>query len=165
MRSIVPILALLFSVGAAPGATEPPLPAPNTFHSALPATQHVWIALLRLRFDIFAHIKAGDHQPLDAATDKALEDHARYWGDQLKQGHTLIAGAMGGEYWDNAAVIVFDAPTRDAAEALVAADPAVRAYVFQAQVRPFDLFWLTDRYDSRFRAQNTGKPATAPQSH
>ena len=48
---------------------------------------------------------------------------------------------MRGEYWDNVAMIVFRAASDSAANALVQQDPAVRAHVFQAQVRGFDISW------------------------
>ena len=76
----------------------------------------------------------------------ALDGHGAYWREQLKQGRAVLAGGMGGDYWDNAAVIIFEAPTLQEAEAIVAADPAVRAFVFQAQVRPFDMLYLTNKY-------------------
>ena len=53
---------------------------------------------------------------------------------------------MNGDYWDNAAVIILDVPTEAEARALVAGDPAVKAYVFQAQVRPFDTQWVSTKY-------------------
>ena len=56
----------------------------------------------------------------------------------MKQGRAILAGGMDGDYWDNAALIIFEAKSKDDAESIVANDPAVKAYVFQAQVRPFD---------------------------
>jgi hypothetical protein len=44
------------------------------------------------------------------------------------------------------AMIVFEAASPQEAETLVKNDPAVKAHVFQAQVRPFDTFWLTNKY-------------------
>jgi uncharacterized protein YciI len=49
---------------------------------------------------------------------------------------------MRGEYWDNVALIIFRAASEADANALVQQDPAVRAHVFQAQVRGFDVHWI-----------------------
>ena len=43
-------------------------------------------------------------------------------------------------------MIVFEAASPEEAETLLKNDPAVKAHVFQAQVRPFDMFWLTTKY-------------------
>jgi uncharacterized protein YciI len=49
---------------------------------------------------------------------------------------------MRGDYWDNVALIIFRAESDSAANAIVQQDPAVRAHVFQAQVRGFDVSWM-----------------------
>jgi len=53
-----------------------------------------------------------------------------------------MAGGMRGEYWDNVAMIIFRAQSESEAKQLVQQDPAVRAHVFQAQVRGFDVSWI-----------------------
>jgi uncharacterized protein YciI len=53
---------------------------------------------------------------------------------------------MKGDYWDNVALIVFEAESEEPAQKIVKADPAVKAYVFQGQVRPFDVSFITDKY-------------------
>jgi uncharacterized protein YciI len=55
---------------------------------------------------------------------------------------------MNGNYWDNVALIIFEAPSQAEAEAIVANDPAVKVYAFQAQVRPFDIHFLTNKFDA-----------------
>jgi uncharacterized protein YciI len=105
-----------------------------------------YVVLLRLRWDIYAKWKETAVWPDDAEANKALEGHSSYWSQQLKQGRAIFAGAMNGDYWDNAAMIVFEAASPQEAETLVKNDPAVKAHVFQAQVRPFDTFWLTNKY-------------------
>jgi uncharacterized protein YciI len=71
----------------------------------------------------------------------------RYWNEQRAAGRALLAGGMNGDYWDNVALIILDVATEAEAKALVAAaDPAVKAYVFQAQVRPFDTSWVSTKY-------------------
>jgi uncharacterized protein YciI len=148
MRIFLPIfLAVLMAAGQAVAQPQPAGgPAPSTYKSALPKQLHAWIMLIRLRYDLYARWKATGVWPNDPEANKALESHSAYWRDQLKQGHAVVAGGMGGDYWDNYAMIVFEAPTLKDAEAIVAADPAVRAFVFQAQVRPFDLLFLTNKY-------------------
>jgi uncharacterized protein YciI len=44
------------------------------------------------------------------------------------------------------ALIVFEAKSLEEAERIVKSDPAVKAYVFQAQVRPFDVQFISDKY-------------------
>jgi uncharacterized protein YciI len=43
-------------------------------------------------------------------------------------------------------LIVFKAESEEQAQKIVKADPAVKAYVFQAQVRSFDVNFITDKY-------------------
>ena len=105
-----------------------------------------YVVLLRLRWDIYAKWKETGVWPDDAEVNKAVEGHSSYWSQQLKQGRAIFAGAMNGDYWDNAAMIVFEAASPQEAEALAKNDPAVKAHVFQSQVRPFDTFWLTNKY-------------------
>lgn len=99
--------------------------------------QPAWVMLIRLRHDLYARWKAEGKWPDDRAANAALSAHGAYWQEQNAAGKVLIGGGMDGDYWDNVAMIVFRAATREEAEAMVAADPAVKAYVFQAQVRPF----------------------------
>ena len=55
---------------------------------------------------------------------------------------------MKGDFWDNAALIVFEAGSQAEAEQIAKDDPAVRAYVFQAQVRPFDVSFISNKYQT-----------------
>ena len=57
-----------------------------------------------------------------------------------------MAGGMKGDYWDNVAQIIFEAESEAKAQELVKNDPAVKAYVFQAQVRPYDVLWVTNKF-------------------
>lgn len=105
-----------------------------------------YVMLIRLRGDLYAKWKATGKWPEDADANKALAAHGTYWQDQLKAGRALFAGGMKGEYWDNMALIVFEAGSQQEADALVAADPAVKAFVFQAQARPFDVHFISNKY-------------------
>ena len=107
---------------------------------------HAYIMLIRLRWDLYGRWKATGKWPDDAAANQALSEHSRYWQEQLRQGSAILAGGMGGDYWDNTAMIIFEASSQADAESIVAADPAVKAYVFQAQVRPFDVHFLTNKF-------------------
>ena len=111
---------------------------------------HGYIVLLRLRGDLFDRWKATGQWPDDKAANAALDAHGKYWEEQLKNGHVLMTGAMDGDYWDNVAEIVLEAASTEEAKSIAANDPAVKAYVFQAQVRPFNVFSLTNRFDSKF---------------
>ena len=60
----------------------------------------------------------------------------------------LLAGGMNGDYWDNVALIVFEADSEAEAQRIVKDDPAVKSYVFQAQVRPFDVSFISNKYSA-----------------
>ena len=105
-----------------------------------------YVMLIRLRGDLYGKWKASGKWPDDVEANKALSAHSAYWQDQLKAGRALFAGGMKGEYWDNMALIVFEAGSQQEADALVAADPAVKAFVFQAQARPFDVHFISNKY-------------------
>jgi hypothetical protein len=110
--------------------------------SAAPAREEAYVVLLRLRWDIYAHWKETGRWEPDSASAAALSGHGRYWDEQRRAGRAILAGGMKGEYWDNVAMIVFRARTAAQADSMVANDPAVRAHVFQSQVRGFDVSWI-----------------------
>ena len=105
-----------------------------------------YVVLLRLRHDLFLKWKETGKWPDDKEANAALSGHSAYWAKQLGQGRAILAGGMKGDYWDNVAMIVFEAESEEQAQQIVKADPAVKAYVFQAQVRPFDVSFITDKY-------------------
>jgi uncharacterized protein YciI len=139
------IIWLMAVTGTAAPSTET---AAVTAHyvSANKAPLHGFIVLLRLRYDLFGKWKDSGKWPDDPAANEALSGHVRYWNDQRATGRAVFAGGMNGDYWDNAAIIILDVATEAEAKALAAADPAVKAYVFQAQVRPFDTSWVSTKY-------------------
>lgn len=138
------VLGAVGFLGTAAGDTTPP--AGQAFGSANPHKISGYVVLLRLRTDIYLKWKATGKWPSDPAVDQALDGHSQYWEQQLRAGRAVLAGAMGGDYWDNTALVVFEAESLEQAQQIVEADPAVKAYAFQAQVRPFDVFWLTNKY-------------------
>src|SRR5262245_43893371 len=111
-------------------------------------TIEAFVVLLRLRHDLFLKWKETGVWPDDKEANQALAGHGQYWQKQLKDGRALLAGGMKGDYWDNVALIVFEAESASQAQQIVKDDPAVRAYVFQAQVRPFDVHFLTNKFDN-----------------
>lgn len=135
---------ILLSPGAA--AAEPTEETHVAVTKGNPSTIGAYVVLLRLRYDLFAKWKATGVWPNDPEANRALGGHAAYWKGQLESGKALLSGGMKGDYWDNVALIVFEAASLSEAEALVAADPAVKAYVFQAQVRPFDVSFISTKY-------------------
>src|SRR5579863_60559 len=123
------------------------LPAQNSAPSYGKANKddiHAYIMLIRLRYDLYGRWKATGKWPDDPAANQALEEHSRYWKEQLHQGRAILAGGMDGDYWDNVALIIFEAGSQAEADRIVANDPAVKAYVFQAQARPFDVHFITN---------------------
>ena len=119
---------------------------PAEYAKANKATLGAFIMQIRLRYDLYAKWKTTGKWPEDAEANKALSAHAAYWQAQLKAGRALLSGGMKGDYWDNMALIIFEAASQQEADALVAADPAVKAYVFQAQARPFDVHFISNKY-------------------
>jgi hypothetical protein len=115
---------------------------PHSYGKANKEEIHAYVMLIRLRGDLYGRWKATGKWPDDPEANRALDAHSRYWQDQLHKGDAILAGGMGGDYWDNVALIIFEAE----AESIVANDPAVKAYVFQAQVRPFDVHWVTNKF-------------------
>jgi uncharacterized protein YciI len=141
------IIALVTSLIAAAPLTAAAEPAGSGAHaSAFEGGRKAFIMLIRLRGDLYGRWRATGKWPDDPAANAALAGHSAYWRGQLASGRALLAGGMDGDFWDNAAMIVFEATSQAEAEAIVAADPAVKAYVFQAQVRPFTLHWMTDKF-------------------
>ena len=107
-----------------------------------------YIMLIRLRGDLYGKWKETGAWPDDKDANRALAAHGEYWEQQLKQGRAILAGGMKGDYWDNVAMIVFEAKSEAEAQELVKNDPAVKAFVFQAQLRPFDVHFLTNKYQT-----------------
>ncbi|MBI3716517.1 MAG: hypothetical protein HY255_11035 [Betaproteobacteria bacterium] len=105
-----------------------------------------YVVLLRLRHDLFLRWKETGKWPDDKEANAALAAHGEYWAKQLAEGRAILAGGMDGDYWDNVAMIVFEAESEEQAQKIVKADPAVKAYVFQAQVRPFGVSFITNKY-------------------
>jgi uncharacterized protein YciI len=120
--------------------------AKNCVGKANKAKISAYVMLLRLRWDLYAKWKETGKWPDDSEANKALEGHSEYWTKNLKEGRAIVAGAMNGDYWDNAAMIVFEAASLEEAQTMANNDPAVKAHAFQAQVRPFDVFWVTNKF-------------------
>jgi len=151
MRRAVVLLGLLAISAGLPGALgqTPVRTSAETktcIDRANPKKVSAYVMLLRLRWDLFAKWKETGKWQADEETDKALDAHAEYWTKQLKEGRAILAGGMNGDYWDNVAMIIFEATSLQEAETLAKNDPAVKAYAFQAQVRPFDVLWLTNKF-------------------
>ena len=105
-----------------------------------------YVVLLRLRHDLFLRWKESGKWPDDKEANAALAAHGEHWAKQLAEGRAILAGGMDGDYWDNVALIVFEAESEEQAQKIAKADPAVKAYVFQAQVRPFGVSFVTNKY-------------------
>jgi uncharacterized protein YciI len=143
------LLVLALTIGGAylapaqePAAGE----QPRTFGKANAETIEAFVVLLRLRHDLFLRWKETGQWPDDKAANEALAGHGRYWETQLKAGRAVLAGGMKGDFWDNVALIIFEAGSEAEAQEIVKNDPAVKAYVFQAQVRPFDVHFITNKH-------------------
>jgi len=128
---------------------------------ANPKQIQAYIMLIRLRGDLYGKWKSTGQWPDDKAANDALSAHGKYWDDQLKAGRAIAAGGMDGDYWDNAALIIFEAGSQAEAEAMVKNDPAVKSFVFQAQVRPFGLSWITNKFAPGARTCSLSPGATS----
>ena len=118
----------------------------GSYSRANKKTIEAYVVLLRLRQDLFLKWKETGKWPDDKEANAALGGHSKYWAEQVKSGTALLAGGMKGDYWDNVAMIIFEASSEAEAQKIVKADPAVKAYVFQAQVRPFDVSFISNKY-------------------
>jgi uncharacterized protein YciI len=133
-----------FFAAAQPQRKEPS----GGFAKANKRTLEAYVMLLRLRHDLYLRWKETGKWPDDKEANAALGAHGEYWSKQLKAGKALLAGGMKGDYWDNVALIIFEAGSQAEADRIAKDDPAVRAYVFQAQVRPFDVSFLSNKYQA-----------------
>ena len=116
-------LLILLMGGAARSPAQAPAPAPpaqikTCIDRANKAKISAYVMLLRLRWDLFAKWKETGVWSADAETDKVLDAHAEYWARQLKEGRAILAGGMNGDYWDNVAMIIFEATSQEEAETL-----------------------------------------------
>ncbi|MBI3789789.1 MAG: hypothetical protein HY275_02790, partial [Gemmatimonadetes bacterium] len=105
-----------------------------------------YVVLLRLRHDLFLRWKKTGKWPDDKEANAALAGHGAYWATQLAEGRAILAGGMNGDYWDNVALIVFEAASPEQAQEIVDGYPAVKSFVFQAQVRPFSVSSITNKF-------------------
>src|SRR5262249_32368261 len=145
MASFSPlVVGRAFLAAAQPASTS----SPREFAKANKKQLEAYVVLLRLRHDLFLKWKDTGKWPDDKEANAALSQHGKYWSKQLKAGRALLAGGMKGDFWDTAAIIVFAAGSQAEAEQIVKDDPAVRAYVFQAQVRPFDVSFISNKYQT-----------------
>ena len=149
VRRPLTFLALLtLAAGAIAQATPSAAPQSGRSHaSAFEGPRRAFVMLIRLRHDLWLRYRQTGTWPDDAEANAALNGHVAYWRSQLAAGPALFAGTMEGDFWDNASIIVFEAASLEAAQAMVDADPAVRSFVFQAQVRPFTIHWMTNRFE------------------
>jgi uncharacterized protein YciI len=158
---VISLLGLWLAIGLsqARGQTSPTT-ARNCVGKANKAKVSAYVVLLRLRWDLYAKWKETGVWPDadDAEANKALDGHSAYWAQQLKSGRAIAAGAMNGDYWDNAAMTIFEAASPEEADAIMKNDPAVKAHVFQAQVRPFDVFWVTNKFAADTEVCADAKP-------
>jgi uncharacterized protein YciI len=116
------------------------------YQKANPKKIEGYIVLVRLRYDLFARWKATGKFPDDKAAIESLNGHVEYWAAQMKRGTVLLTGGMKGDYWDNAAIIILDVGSEQEANRIVSEDPAVKTYVFEAQVRPFDVHGISNKF-------------------
>lgn len=126
--------------------TATPIEPAPTYAKGNKQKIQAYVALLRLRHDLFLRWKESGKWPDDKEANAVLAAHGKYWAKQLGEGRALLAGGMDGDYWDNVALIVFEAESEEQAQKIVKADPAVKAFVFQAQVRPFGASFITNKY-------------------
>jgi uncharacterized protein YciI len=145
MTCVAPLAGVKgFLAAAQPSRSSPE----GGYAKANKKTLEAYVLLLRLRHDLFLKWKETGKWPDDKEANAALGAHGEYWSKLLKEGRALVAGGMKGDYWDNVALIIFEASSEAEANRIAKDDPAVRAYVFQAQVRPFDVSFLSNKYQT-----------------
>jgi len=154
MRSVLIAFALGLGIGIGAlhaGAGVPQRDSAKTYGRANKQRIECYVMLIRLRHDLFLKWKETGVWPDDKEANAALAAHGQYWQERLREGAALLAGGMKGDYWDNTALIIFEAGSEAKANEIVKADPAVKAHVFQAQVRPFDVHFVSNKYQSEKR--------------
>ena len=119
---------------------------PDYYGKSNPDVLNAYIMLIRLRHDLYLRWQDTGIFPDEPGVSEALNGHSNYWAEQLREGRMLFGGGMEGEFWDNVAMIVFSADSLEEAETIVNNDPAVKSYVFQAQVRPFRVNTITNKF-------------------
>jgi len=77
--------------------------------------------------------------------DRIVGEHFAYLGGLADRGVVLLAGRTLNDDPTGFGVVVFDAATQTEAERIVAADPAIRAGVFGADLFPFRIALVADR--------------------
>jgi uncharacterized protein YciI len=147
-RAALAFLLAGITAGAYLAWAQPPAAdeTPQGFGKANRERIEAYIVLLRLRHDLFLRWKETGKWPDDKQANQALAGHGEYWQTQLRKGRAVLAGGMKGDSWDNVALIILEAGSEAEAQEIVNNDPAVKAYVFQAQVRPFDIHFITNKY-------------------
>jgi hypothetical protein len=109
--------------------------------AATMASDSTYVLLLRLRYDLFLKMTDTAQSQIAAGDSAAFDGHSTYWHHLRDVGKAPVAAAMGGKYWDNVAFIIFQAPSLAEAERTMHGDPAIKAHVFEGQVRPITVFW------------------------
>ena len=109
--------------------------------AATMASDSTYVLLLRLRYDLFLKLTDTAQSQIASADSAAFDGHSSYWHHMRDSGKAPIAAGMGGNYWDNVAFIIFQAPSLAEAERIMRDDPAIKAHVFQGQVRPITVLW------------------------
>ena len=106
------VLLLMALATAAPTQARSSAPPPRAarYASAFDGQRQAYVMLIRLRQDLWQRYRATGTWPDDAEANAALSGHVAYWRDQLAAGPALFAGAMEGDFWDNASFIVFELP-------------------------------------------------------
>jgi hypothetical protein len=79
---------------------------------------HAYVMLIRLPGDLYGRLKATGKWPADQEANHALAEHSRYWHERLSEGRAILAGGMNGDYWDNVALIIFEANSQAEADAM-----------------------------------------------
>ena len=95
----------------------------RVYSKANKKTIEAYIVLLRLRQDLFLKWKDTEKWPDDKEANTALTGHTKYWAEQLKSGNAILAGGMKGDYWDNAAMIIFEADSEAEAQRIAKGRP------------------------------------------
>jgi uncharacterized protein YciI len=73
--------------------------------------------------------------------EQVLAEHSQYLSALAEQGHALMFGRTANKDERTLGIVVFRAATPQAAEGVMAADPAVRSGIMDAELFPFRLVY------------------------
>jgi len=127
MKSILPILALIFSAFFAQAQTANPN-FDETLAKKLGADDY------GMKKYVLVILKTGENKTASKEeSNAAFKGHMENMGKLVKEGKLIVAGPMGKNDKTYRGIFIFDVPTVEQARELGATDPAIKAKLLDAE--------------------------------